>query len=70
MNQIKEELSMLEQYQDIMTTYEVTEALCIGKNRVYELLGNGILKGFLIGNIWKIPKEAVIEYIMTQSGLK
>lgn len=70
MNQIKEELSMLEQYQDIMTTYEVTEALCIGKNRVYELLGNGILKGFRIGNIWKIPKEAVIEYIMSQSGLK
>ncbi|EOS36364.1 MAG: helix-turn-helix domain-containing protein [Lachnospiraceae bacterium] len=61
---------MLEQYQDIMTTYEVTEALCIGKNRVYELLGNGILKGFRIGNIWKIPKEAVIEYIMSQSGLK
>ena len=61
---------MLEQYQDIMTTYEVTEALCIGKNRVYELLGNGIQKGFRIGNIWKIPKEAVIEYIMSQSGLK
>ena len=61
---------MLEQYQDIMTTYEVTEALCIGKNRVYELLGNGILKGFRNGNIWKIPKEAVIEYIMSQSGLK
>lgn len=61
---------MLAQYQDIMTTYEVTEALCIGKNRVYELLGNGILKGFRIGNIWKIPKEAVIEYIMSQSGLK
>jgi excisionase family DNA binding protein len=70
MNQIKEELNMLAQYQDIMTTYEVTEALCIGKNRVYELLGNGSLKGFRIGNIWKIPKEAVIEYIMTQSGLK
>lgn len=70
MNQIKEDSIMLEQYQDIMTTYEVTEALCIGKNRVYELLGNGILKGFRIGNIWKIPKEAVIEYIMSQSGLK
>ena len=29
---------MLEQYQDIMTIYDVAEALCIGKNRVYELL--------------------------------
>ena len=61
---------MLEQYQDIMTAYEVTEDLCIGKNRVYELLGNGSLKGFRIGNIWKIPKAAVVEYIKSQSGLK
>lgn len=61
---------MLDQYQDIMTTFDVAEALCIGKNRVYELLGDGSLKGFRIGNIWKIPKEAVREYIMTQSRLE
>lgn len=61
---------MLEHYQDVMTTFDVAEALCIGKNRVYELLGTGSLKGFRIGNVWKIPKEAVQEYIMTQSRLK
>lgn len=61
---------MLEHYNDIMTAYDTAEALCIGKNRVYELLGDGSLKGFRIGNVWKIPKEAVREYIMAQSGLK
>ena len=74
MNQIKEELNMLEQYQDIMTTYEVTEALCIGKNRVYELLGNGSLKGFRIGNIWKIPNpdkpEKILQFLHISSTIK
>lgn len=37
---------MFEHYKDVMDVYDVAEALCIGKNRVYELLGNGSLKGF------------------------
>ena len=61
---------MLDQYQDIMTIYDVAEALFIGKNRVYELLEKGNLKGFRIGRVWKIPKKAVQEYILTQSRLK
>lgn len=60
---------MLEQYQDIMDVYDVAEALCIGKNRVYELLGNGSLKGFRIGRVWKIPKAALREYILTKSRI-
>ena len=50
---------MLGQYQDIMDVYDTAEALCNGKNRVYELLNKGILKGFRIGRVWKIPKEAL-----------
>lgn len=61
---------MLEQYQDIMTVYDVAEALFIGKNRVYELWGKGILKGFRIGRVWKIPREVVQEYIRSQGRLK
>ncbi len=53
-----------------MDVFDVAEALCIGKNRVYELLGNGTLKGFRIGRVWKIPRTAVQEYILTQSKLK
>ena len=61
---------MFNQYQDIMDVYDVAEALCIGKNRVYELLGKGILKGFRIGRVWKIPRASVEEFILTQSRLK
>ncbi len=61
---------MLEEYKDIMTIKDVAEALNIGRNRTYELLENDKLKGFRIGRIWKVPKEAVKEYILTQSCLK
>ena len=61
---------MLNQYSDILSVPDVAEVLSIGKNRVYELLDNGDLKGFRIGRVWKIPKDAVLEYIFTQSHLK
>ena len=61
---------MLSQYPDIMSVWDVSEVLCIGKNRVYELLEKGALKGFRIGRVWKIPKDALQDYILTQSRLK
>lgn len=60
---------MFEQYQDIMTVYDVSEALCIGKNRTYELLESGVLKGFRIGHVWKIPRESLSDYVLKQSKL-
>ena len=53
-----------------MSVTDVSEALFIGKNRTYELLNEGELKGFRIGRVWKIPKESVREYILSQSGLQ
>ena len=61
---------MLNDYEDILNVSDVAQILYIGKNRVYELLDNGDLKGFRIGRVWKIPKDAVLEYIFTQSHLK
>lgn len=61
---------MLNQYQDIMTVLDAAEALHIGKNRVYELLDSKQLKGFRIGKVWKIPREALQEYIRCQSNLQ
>lgn len=61
---------MLEQYQDILSVLDVAEALFIGKNRVYELLEKKELKGFRIGRVWKIPRDALQEYILRKSNLK
>lgn len=59
---------MLETYSDIMTIEEVCETLMIGKNRCYHLLGDGSIRGFRIGSVWKVPREAVIDYIREASA--
>lgn len=61
---------MLQRYDDIMDVFDVAEALQIGKNRVYELLEKGELKGFRIGRVWKIPRVSLEDYILSQSGMK
>lgn len=60
---------MLNQYKDVMTVFDAAEALGVGKNRVYELLEKGELKGFRMGRIWKVPKLSVEAYIMGKSKL-
>lgn len=55
---------MLEHYEDVLTVEDVCEILMIGRNRVYELLSSGTLKGFKIGQrCWRIPKKYLSEYI-------
>ena len=60
---------MFEQYPDIMSVFDVSDALFIGKNRTYELLETGVLKAFRIGHVWKIPRKSLEEYVLQQSKL-
>lgn len=60
---------MLNQYYDILTAEDVSEILLIGMNRTYELLNSGAIKGFRIGRKWRIPKDAIEEYIPYQNRL-
>ena len=61
---------MLEAYDDLLTTDEACEVLKIGKNALYELLAAGTLKAFRNGRVWRIPKQAVTEFICSQARLK
>ena len=61
---------MLEEYADILTAEEACEALRIGYNAMYDLLNSGKLKGYRNGRVWRIPKVAVQEYILTRANLK
>ena len=54
---------------DIMTFAEVATFLGVGKNRIYELLNEGTIKGFRMGRTWKISKLALEKYIREASGL-
>ena len=61
---------MLDEYADILTTEEACEALRVGSNAMYELLSSGKLKGYRNGRVWRIPKAAVQEYILSNIGIK
>lgn len=63
------ERAVLENFEDILTPSEAAEALRVGMNRIYQILENGELKGFRNGRVWRVPKQAVIEYILTQARL-
>ena len=55
---------MFEQYPDILTVEEVCEALRMGYNTVYELLNAGKLRAYKNGRVWRIPRDALKEYII------
>jgi len=52
-----------------MTPPELASYLGIGRNLAYELLKNNEIKGFRIGNQWKVSQEAVDHFITKQSAL-
>lgn len=54
---------MFERVPDILTFKECKDLLKIGKNSLLNLLHDGSIEAFRIGNRWKIPKKSVIEYI-------
>ena len=60
-------------FEDTMTLLTVEDAadiLMVGKNRIYELLNQGKIKGMRIGkSTWRIPKISIHQYIQTQSAL-
>ena len=52
-----EELEFQESYPPVMTAKDVQGLLYIGKNKLYELLGTGELKGFRVGRGWRVTRE-------------
>ena len=54
---------LFERYPDVMTVLQAREALGVGRTGVYKLIDQGLLKCFKIGNAYKIPKTALIEYV-------
>lgn len=61
---------MFEDYPDILTVDEACEALRVGYNAMYELLNSGKLKAYKNGRTWRIPQNALLEYIIENSKIK
>ena len=51
---------------EILTFDEFCEFLNIGKNTAYLLLNTHKVQAFKIGRIWRIPKHAILEYILKE----
>ena len=60
---------MLENWDDFLTVEELWEILNIGRNAAYRLLNAGELKAIRNGRGWRVPKQAVIEYVNRQTNL-
>lgn len=64
------DITMLEQYDDLITISDLREILNIGRNAAYDLLNQGAIPAFRIGRNWKIPKDAVIFYLSQWQRMK
>lgn len=58
---------MFESYDDILTIADVAEILKIGTTQAYKIVRSGRLKAYKEGKDWKIPKPALVKYILEQS---
>ena len=57
------QFELFERYPDVLTVHQARGALGVGRTGVYKLIDQGLLKCFKIGNAYKIPKSALIEYV-------
>ena len=56
-----------ENYNDMISLDDLCEMLSIGKNTAYRLLKTNQIKAFKIERIWKIPRDSVSQYVISQS---
>lgn len=61
---------MFEDYPDILTVEEACEALRVGYNAMYDLLNTGKLRAFKNGRTWRIPRNALTQYILENAKIK
>lgn len=60
----------LRKYDDILTITDLMDYLAVGKNTAYTLIREGKIRSFRIGLNYKIPKQAVIDYIHSAGNKK
>lgn len=58
---------MLEQYPDVLEIKDMQKILHIGRQTAYSLLSNGQIPFRRIGRIYKIQKQAVIDFLSAEN---
>lgn len=57
---------MLENYNDVLSVKDLCSLLPIGRSKVYELLRNGTIKSIRIGTRIIIPKQNLVDFLLSQ----
>lgn len=58
------DMTMLDEYGDVLTIADLQEILSIGRNTAYSMIQNGIIPAVRVGRKkWRISKQAVIRYL-------
>ena len=56
-------MTLFDNFNDVLTVEEVCAALSAGRNSVYKLLKDGVIKSIKIGKKYLIPKICLIDFI-------
>ncbi len=62
---MNDEKEIFSDYPDVVRIEEIQSMLNIGRNSVYELLKQGLIKSIKIGKKYIIPKQSVINFVNT-----
>ncbi len=54
---------MFQEYPDVVSVEEIQQMLRLGKNTVYTLLKNEIIKSIKVGKKYIVPKQYVINFL-------
>lgn len=57
---------MFNDFPDVVSTKELTKMLKVSRSTALNLLQSQTIKSFRIGNIYKIPKKCIVDYINSQ----
>ena len=51
----------------VMKVEDLMPVLCIGRNTAYELVRSGQIRSFRVGRAYRVPKDAVEEFLRKTS---
>lgn len=54
---------MFQEYPDVVSVEEIQQMLRLGKNTVYTLLKNEIIKSIKVGKKYIVPKQYVMNFL-------
>ena len=58
----------LDEKEEYFTPREIAERFGVSNTAVISWLTHGRLEGFRVGNLWKVKKEALLEFVERCSG--